>query len=311
MGFVANYADADLYMRRATGRNGAYWKYILVYVDDLLILSLDTDSIIKTLKEEYHYTLKDVGPPTRYLGATMSRFKSDDCGQTWAQSAEGYITKALPLVKQRYPDAFKKSKSKQPPITVTYHPELDTSAFLSDEDVAIYHSYIGILRWAVELGRIDIAYAVSRMSSYSACSRQGHLEAVIDIFVYLSFHSRSRLVYNYRIKDHSKRTWVENDWSQFYPDAKESIPTNAPEALGNSVRIDMYVDASHGSNLVNRRSQTGIIILVNSTPILWMSKAQSTVETSTFGSEFVALRIGTERDGGKPTVQVENVWHPH
>jgi hypothetical protein len=30
------------------------------------------------------------------------------------------------------------------------------------------------------------------------------------------------------------------------------------------------------------------------TPIIWHSKAQKTIETSTFGAEFVALKIGTE-----------------
>ena len=39
---------------------------------------------------------------------------------------------------------------------------------------------------------------------------------------------------------------------------------------------------------------TGILIYVNRAPILWYSKRQNTVETSTFGSEFVAARIAVE-----------------
>ena len=39
---------------------------------------------------------------------------------------------------------------------------------------------------------------------------------------------------------------------------------------------------------------TGIIVYCNLSPVLWYSKRQNTVETSTFGSEFVALRIATE-----------------
>ena len=30
------------------------------------------------------------------------------------------------------------------------------------------------------------------------------------------------------------------------------------------------------------------------TPVLWFSKKQNTMETSTFGSEFIALKIATE-----------------
>jgi hypothetical protein len=37
-----------------------------------------------------------------------------------------------------------------------------------------------------------------------------------------------------------------------------------------------------------------IILLLNSTPIRWVSKRQKTVETSTYGSELVAARMAVE-----------------
>ena len=40
---------------------------------------------------------------------------------------------------------------------------------------------------------------------------------------------------------------------------------------------------------------TGLLHLVNGTPIDWYSKRQATVETATYGSEFVAARIGTDQ----------------
>ena len=58
--------------------------------------------------------------------------------------------------------------------------------------------------------------------------------------------------------------------------------------------MSCFVDASHASNKVTYQSHTGIFIMLNSAPIVWYSKRQNTVETSTFGSEFVALRIATE-----------------
>ena len=42
------------------------------------------------------------------------------------------------------------------------------------------------------------------------------------------------------------------------------------------------------------RSRTGILIYVNNAPIIWWSKRRNTVETSTYGSELVALRISVE-----------------
>ena len=64
-----------------------------------------------------------------------------------------------------------------------------------------------------------------------------------------------------------------------------------PEARGNSVTLTCFVDAGHANNQKDRRSQTGILIFA---PIHWYSKRQNTVETSTFGAEFCALKIAVE-----------------
>jgi hypothetical protein len=84
------------------------------------------------------------------------------------------------------------------------------------------------------------------------------------------------------------------DWKAFYPDAQEAIPSNAPEPLGNPVVLSCFVDADHAGNKVTRRSHTGIILFCNRAPIVWFSKRQYTVETSSFGSEFVTLCIAVE-----------------
>jgi hypothetical protein len=60
------------------------------------------------------------------------------------------------------------------------------------------------------------------------------------------------------------------------------------------VQITVMVDADHAHCEVTRRSVTGILVFVNSTPIRWFSKMQKTVETSTYGSELVAARIATD-----------------
>ena len=83
-----------------------------------------------------------------------------------------------------------------------------------------------------------------------------------------------------------------------YPDAGELIPHNAPEPLGKEVDINIFVDADHAWNCVTRRSHSGIIIYCNMSPISWYSKRQTTVETSTFSSEIIALRIATEQVEG-------------
>jgi hypothetical protein len=56
----------------------------------------------------------------------------------------------------------------------------------------------------------------------------------------------------------------------------------------------VYVDADHAHDIVTRKTITGILVMLNNTSIIWVSKLQKTVETSTYGSELVAARIATE-----------------
>ena len=86
------------------------------------------------------------------------------------------------------------------------------------------------------------------------------------------------------------------DWMHTtYENAQEIIPTNLPKAAGKSVALTTYVDANLYHDFVTGRSVTGIIHIVNQTPIEWYSKRQATVETATYGSEFVAARIATDQ----------------
>ena len=74
-----------------------------------------------------------------------------------------------------------------------------------------------------------------------------------------------------------------------YPDATQLLPHNIPEPRGEEVDVNLFVDADHAGNRVTRRSHTGIIIMLNMAPVMWYSKKQNTIETSTFGSEITAL----------------------
>ena len=79
-----------------------------------------------------------------------------------------------------------------------------------------------------------------------------------------------------------------------YPDAVENLPPSCPVPLGKSVQINAFVDADLVDELTTRRSQTGILISLNMSPTVWYSKRQNTVEASTYGSEFVTMRILVE-----------------
>jgi hypothetical protein len=297
-GFQSSYGDPDVWFRPATTPEGKdYYEYILVYVDDLLIISHKPKDFLDILEMKYKYKLKDVGPPKRYLGAIIENDYEYDVGlKGWSMSAKDYLSKALPIVEKRHGTlAVNRAVTPLPP---GYHPELDTSPFLYTDGCELYQSYIGTLRWAVELGRIDLCFPVALMSRFTVAPRKDHFEKVLGMFAYIKKHLNSRIVFDPRSRDWSHIQWTSHNWKEFYPDAEETLPPNAPTPRGVAVQLNMFVDAAHANDYITRRSTTGILIYLQGTPIFWYSKRQNTIESSTFGSEFVALKIATEINEG-------------
>ena len=65
---------------------------------------------------------------------------------------------------------------------------------------------------------------------------------------------------------------------------------NFPEPRGLGFKIIAYCDADHAGDMITRRSRTGFIVYLNNSPIYWLSKKQASVETSSYGSEFTAMK---------------------
>ena len=175
-----------------------------------------------------------------------------------------------------------------------YHPEAEESDILLNEDISKYRMMVGCLNWVVTLGRFDMHYVASTMARYSMCQRVRHMKAMYRIFGYLKFYAKTSVKFDPKLPDFTEQKCVEYDWEQFYPNAEEELPPGMLEPKGKPVRISGYFDENHAGCLETRRSVTGILMFVNSTPVKWYSKRQSTVESSTYGSELVAARIETE-----------------
>ena len=142
------------------------------------------------------------------------------------------------------------------PISTTYQPELDVSPELNASDSSYYQSLIGILRWMVELGRVDICFEVSMMLSHLALPREGHLKQVLHIFAYLKKYHNSEIVFDPSdpVIDESK--FERQDWasSEFGSDIKEELPKNIPEPCGMGFVMRAMVDADHAADTTTRRS---------------------------------------------------------
>ena len=132
------------------------------------------------------------------------------------------------------------------------------------------------------------------LASQMALPREGHLVAVFRIFAYLKRKYNSRMVFDPTYPNVNMNDFKTCNWKQFYGECKEPLPPNAPTPRGKEVDIRMFVDSDHAGDKATRRSRTGFLIYINTALIQWLSKKQSTVETSVFGEEFAAMKHGIE-----------------
>ena len=152
-----------------------------------------------------------------------------------------------------------------------------------------------MLRWAVELGRVDILLETLMMSTHLALPWHRHLEQLYHMFGYLKANPKHKMYLDPQHPQVDKRSFQSYDWYDFYQDPEEAAPGGMPPPRGESVMTHCFVDSDHAGNTVTRRSQTGCLLFVNRAPIIWYSKHQNTVETSTFWSEFIAMKTVVEQ----------------
>jgi hypothetical protein len=209
-----------------------------------------------------------------------------------------YIQASVAIVKEYHSKEYptrKWEKRTSGPFPYDFAPELDTTDLLNHEKSAFYQLQIGVLRWIVELGRIDIITEISELSSMRAMPREGHLDAVFHLFNYLEKRHNARIAFDPTYPTINMTSYkTECDWKAFSGDAREAVPPNAPTPRGKDVDLRMFADSDHAGDKRTRRSRTGFIIFLNMAPIVWFSKKQATIKTSVFGAEFVATKQGME-----------------
>ena len=141
---------------------GDHYKYIAVYVDDLLIVSNNPQGLIDAFINDHHFKLKGTGPISFHLGCDFY-WEADG---TLCFAPRKYITKVI----DNYKRLFGETPPKKAPSPLEHgdHPELDTSPLLDVEGIKIYQSLIGSLQWAIQIGRLDVATATMTMSRFRA-----------------------------------------------------------------------------------------------------------------------------------------------
>ena len=134
--------------------------------------------------------------------------------------------------------------------------------------------------------------------SNAAAPRKGYLSMAEEVLGYLKKYPSRGYIINPQpptIDAKYEKVKVKEDFGGQYQYFHEDLDPRFPEPLIPELDINLFVDANHAHDKVTGRSITGLFGFVGSTPVTWSSRRQPSVQTSTFGAEFTALKKAVEQ----------------
>jgi hypothetical protein len=109
MGYVTCVADHAVWMKAKVKPTGdEYWEYILIYSDDILVMSHEPQMVMLGLMKAYTLKEGSVAKPKTYLGADVAEHIFSDAVDPetirWSLSSDTYIKRAIADVEQHLSD---------------------------------------------------------------------------------------------------------------------------------------------------------------------------------------------------------------
>ena len=242
IGFVPIPADTCVFINSQSG------VIISVYVDDLLIFSSKIsciNAVKKQLKQEYK--VRDLGEVDQILGVRVQRNRQT---RTLTLDQAVYIENFLSKC------GMENSRSVSTPIDGY---EALTAAIPGEPrtDQLEYQKRIGYLMYAMTHTRLDITFAVAKLSQFCHDPSVRHRVALDRVLRYLNWTTKLGIIFS----------GAEGKY--------------IPDPLG-------YADAAYADSSDDRKSTHGMALLLTGSACIWTSTKQRTVSTSTTEAEYVA-----------------------
>ncbi|CAI7855214.1 unnamed protein product, partial [Closterium sp. NIES-53] len=208
LGFAPLTADPSLYLRTDTSLPAFY---ILVYVDDLVFATADTEALtLVKLELQKSPTCTDLGELRSYLGLQITRDRAR-CTITLTQSH------MVQQVLQHFGFIF---SSPQPTPLPTCHSLSAPPSDESEKPSGPYSKLVDCLMYLMTCTRPDLAYRLSLLACYVAPGRHRkvHWEAAKRVLRYLCSTSGMGLVPRGRdtvvLTGHSDGSWTDDQATQ-------------------------------------------------------------------------------------------------
>ncbi|CAI7773700.1 unnamed protein product [Closterium sp. NIES-54] len=204
LGFAPSTADSSLFLRTDTSLPPFY---ILVYVDDLVFTTADTEALAHMKSEpQKRYTCTDLGEQRSYL---VLQITWDRARRTITLTQSHMVQQVLQCF------GFTWSSPQHTPLATGH----SLSAPPSDESVepsGPYPELVGCLMYLMTCTRPDLAYPLGLLARYVAPGRHRkvHMDAAKRVLRYLCSTSGMGLVLGGRspvvLTGHSDPSWVDD-----------------------------------------------------------------------------------------------------
>jgi hypothetical protein len=298
LGFASTTHEKCIYQKTVAGHKVLF----LRQVDDFAVACSDpgiSKEIICQIGAQLQVPLNDLGTLTKFNGLDIVQTR--DYTKIHCQS---FLTKVL---KQH---GWEETITQHNPVPMrndtTYHAQMEGALLPATPEAAQqlqeehfnYRQAIGEAIYAMTIARPDIAFAVIKLSQYSANPAKIHYQAVRQLFKYLAL-TTARGVYYWRKIPVPALPVIAAEACVSHSAILDTIPkTKQPS------RLHAYVDSDWGSDRTHRRSVTGLVIMLAGGVIAYKSKYQQTVALSSTEAEFTAAS-----EAGKTTLYLRSILH--
>lgn len=128
-----------------------YYEYLLVYMDDMLMISHEPQITMDALGRQYHMKEGSVGKSTKYLGTDVIEYTlPGNIKAIWRFSFQQCIQEAIQNVEMELIQTnHMLPNTANTLMSSGYCLALDVTPHLNDAEANWYRNMIGVLRWAI------------------------------------------------------------------------------------------------------------------------------------------------------------------
>ncbi|CAI7896474.1 unnamed protein product [Closterium sp. NIES-54] len=231
--------------------------YVLVYVDDLLLVSPRLE-LIGQVKEvlAQRYQMKDLGEVSTYLGVEVHRSVKDG----WLDIGQEKYVRGL---QGRLGDLLKETHKVHTPMSPNDLSKIRNGTWSTEEgvaaDVKVYQSLIGSLMYAAVTTRPDMSFTVNTLAQSCVAPRRIHMRAALRALRYL-VDTADRVIRYERQGGEQVAGYTDSDWG----------------------------------GETDGKSRSAYIFKLGGGGISWYSKKQDSVAASVYEAEYKALSEGAK-----------------